>query len=201
MSQSQNEVTSESSNQYDAGLNEAIKELKKATKKREQAQRTRQALDQAGVFDNDTVQKEKWDRSINAKKAEEKDFATKVADLLISVQDPVDSNTQKRATAALNKVPPTPTEPPIFDWDKMIYVICGLLIFAAIFIFLVCKLPEVSMTLLGLIVSAVGQLFQSAGKSIDVQSKPRLKDGFELFGEVVKILGVLAALAGFVLKL
>lgn len=199
MSQSQNEVTSESSNQYDAGLNEAIKELKKATKKREQAQRTQQALDQAKVFDNDTVQKEKWDRSINAKKAEEKDFAAKVADLLKSVQDPVDSNTQKRATAALNKVPPT--EPPIFDWVKMICVICGLLIFAAIFIFLVCKIPEVSMTLLGLIVSAVGQLFQSAGKSIDVQSKPRLKDGFELFGEVVKILGVLAALAGFVLKL
>lgn len=199
MSQSQNEVTSESSNQYDAGLNEAIKELKKATKKREQAQRTQQALDQAKVFDKDTVQKEKWDRSINAKKAEEKDFAAKVADLLKSVQDPVDSNTQKRATAALNKVPPT--EPPIFDWGKMICVICGLLIFAAIFICLVCKIPEVSMTLLGLIVSAVGQLFQSAGKSIDVQSKPRLKDGFELFGEVVKILGVLAALAGFVLKL
>lgn len=199
MSQTQNEVTSESSNQYDAGLNEAIKELKKATKKREQAQRTQQALDQAGVFDKDKVQKGKWDRSINAKKAEEKKLAAKVADLLKSVQDPVDSNTQKRATAALNKVPPT--EPPIFDWGKMIYVICGLLIFAAIFIILVCKLPEVSMTLLGLIVSAVGQLLQSAGKSIDVQSKPRLKDGFELFGEVVKILGVLAALAGFVLKL
>lgn len=192
MSQSQNPVTPEITGQSVTALEQEIEKLENKGKERKEAQELQQALKNFNAFKNNKTLKKEWKREIERLKEEEKSFAKSVVDLLKNVAPPVDADTRKRATAALSDVPPSE-----FDCKKISFVALGLLIVVVVSCFV--KNLGNPFVFVGLVVAAAGQICESIGKVMEVQSNPRLKDGLELSGEAVKILGVIVALGGFAL--
>lgn len=190
MSQLQNEVEPETAGQSVAALKKAVEELESIGKEREEAQKVQQELKKFRAFRRNRTRKKDWKREVKRLRKAEKSFAEKVVDLLKVAELPVDTDTKKRAIAALNDVPP-----PKFDWVKVVVIS---IVFGVIFgITVETEGFGKPLVFAGLLVAAVGQICESAGNSTEAQLNPRFKDGLKLFGEVVKIFGVLAALGGF----
>lgn len=195
--------------QVTVNLKQATKELEEATKEFEQATELRQALEQTGVLDTGGLRAAQ-EAAVTDAKARQKTAAEKVAGAQESVLTEYKNNpptpaeaanlndARSSALAALMKVSPVPS--PVFDKVKMLCVF-GLLLVAtvAVVAFLITNPDGKSTAIAGLLVAAIGQLFESLKKADDAEKYPRILDVLDLSGEALKIFGVLAALVGAVL--
>ncbi len=195
--------------QVTVNLKRATKKLEEATKEFEQATELRQALEQAGVLNTGGLRAAQ-EAAVTEAKARQRTAAEKVARAQESVLTEYKNNPptpaeaanlndeRTSALAALMKVSPVP--PPVFDTAKMIWV-AGFLAAAtvAVVVFLLTNPDGKATAIVGLLVAAIGQLFESLKKADDAEKYPRIMDVLDLSGEALKIFGVLAALVGAVL--
>lgn len=90
-----------------------------------------------------------------------------------------------------------------FNVKKLLWVSVGLIVTGLIG-WLVASFTvtyEKYALIIGLVMATLGQLGVLIAKTEDVQKRPEVKDGFELYTETVKFWGTLVALLGAILAI